>query len=400
MADDAANTPVDAVDWLSRARAVAGVAAAEAAESERRRELTPAVLKAVDDSKLVRMLMPGHMGGGEQDFVALNNVVAAVSAGDASTGWCLAQALTSTHATGYMSPDTLAEVFLDTNGIVCWGPPAGLAKATLVEGGYRVTGKWRFGSGGRHSKWFGGHSIVHGADGKPVLDDKGAPQFRTMLFLKEQANIIDGWHTLGLRATRSDDYEVTNLFIPARHSTWRDFQPDRREAHAFFSIPMLTLYGIAFSGVAVGLADACLSEFIKLAETKKGGGPFAGATAALANNAVVRAEVAQARAKWRRARAFLHEMLREIWACLAAGDAPSLSQRAELRLAITGAMQCSCEIVDYAFTAAGSNAIFEGSPFERRFRDMHTLMAHGQAQMSNFESAGEALFGAEPKNRL
>jgi alkylation response protein AidB-like acyl-CoA dehydrogenase len=400
MTGDATDRQIHASDWLARARVVAGVAAAEADASERGRELTPAVLDAIAQSQLVRLLMPKHMGGAEQDFVTLNNVVAAVSAGDASTGWCLAQALTSTHATGYLPSDVLGEVFLNTNGIVCWGPPAGLAKASIVDGGYRVTGKWRFGSGGQHSKWFGGHSIVHGADGKPMLDKNGAPQFRTMLFPREQAHIIDAWHTLGLRATRSNDYEVTDLFIPEKFSTWRDFQPDRREPHAFFSIPMLTLYGIAFSGVAIGIADACLTEFMKLAENKKGGGPFAGATATLSHNAVVRADIAKARAKWRRARAFLHEMFRDVWSSLVAGEPLVLTQRADLRLAITGAMKSSCEVVDYAFTAAGSNAIFTGSALERRFRDMHTMMAHGQAQMSNFESAGEALFGTEPKNRL
>ena len=221
-----------------------------------------------------------------------------------------------------------------------------------------------------------------------------------MLFLKERATIIDAWRTLGLRGTRSNDYEVTDLFIPEKYSTWRDCQADRREPHPFFSIPMLTLYGIAFSGVAIGLADACLTEFVKLAGVKKGGGPFAGATATLSHNPVVQAGVATARAEWRRARAFLHEMFRDVWATLVAGESLSLTQRADLRLAITGAMKSSCEIVDYAFTAAGTNAIFDGSPFERRFRDMHTLMAHGQAQLSNYESAGEALFGSEPKNRL
>lgn len=398
MAHDMTASQADA-GILSRARALAAVAAAEAPEIERRRELTPAVLAALDDSRRVRMLMPKHMGGEEADFVALNNVVATISAADASTGWCMAQALTSTHATGYLPPDVLDEVFLSTNGVVCWGPPAGLAKAVVVEGGYRVTGKWRFGSGGQHSKWFGGHSIVHDGD-KPRLDAKGQPVFRTMLFRREHANVIDEWRTLGLRGTRSNDYTATDLFIPEKYSTWRDSQADRREPHPFYSIPMLTLYGIAFSGVAIGLADACLAEFMKLAEAKKGGGPFAGATATLSNNAAVRVEVARQRVKFRSARAFLHEMFRETWDSLVAGESPSLQKRADLRLAITGSMTTCREIVDFAFTAAGTNAIFDGSPFERRFRDIHTLMAHGQAQASNFESAGEALFGSEPRNRL
>jgi len=121
---------------------------------------------------------------------------------------------------------------------------------------------------------------------------------------REQAIVLDEWFTLGLRGTRSNDYTATDLFIAEKYTTWRDSRADRREPHPFYSIPMLTLYGIAFSGVAIGVAQACLAEFMKLAEVKKGGGPFAGVTATLSQNAAVRVEVARQHAKFRSARAF------------------------------------------------------------------------------------------------
>ena len=88
------------------------------------------------------------------------------------------------------------------------------------------------------------------------------------------------------------------------------------------------------------------------------------------------------------------------WAASAASGVLSLEQRAHLRLAITGAMEASRKVVDFAFRAAGTTAIFEGSAFERRFRDLHTLLAQGQAHLANLESAGQALFGTEPAQRL
>jgi indole-3-acetate monooxygenase len=112
---------------------------------------------------------------------------------------------------------------------------------------------------------------------------------------------------------------------------------------------------------------------------------------------VIQSQVAQTTMRLRSARAFLLQMLAEVWA---ASGVLSLEQRAHLRLAITGVMEASRKVVDFAFRAAGTTAIFEGSAFERRFRDLHTLLAQGQAHLANLESAGQALFGTEPAQRL
>jgi indole-3-acetate monooxygenase len=99
-------------------------------------------------------------------------------------------------------------------------------------------------------------------------------------------------------------------------------------------------------------------------------------------------------------RAYLHECLREFWQAATVNRAQTLEQRAQLRVAITGSMDQARRVVDFAYHAAGADAIFNGSPFERRFRDMHTVTAQGQAHLSNFEGAGQALFGIEPSQRL
>jgi alkylation response protein AidB-like acyl-CoA dehydrogenase len=202
-----------------------------------------------------------------------------------------------------------------------------------------------------------------------------------------------------LRATASNDYEVSGLFVPEAYTTWRDSVPDRRENGPLYNLPLLTLYGIGFSGVALGLAQACLDAFIKLAETKKPGGGL-GSPNVLRDNAVVQSNVARATARLKSARAYLLQMLQEMWETSATTGKFSLEQRALLRVAITSAMDQGREVVDFAYHAAGATAIFEGSPFERRFRDMHTALAQGQAHLSNFEAAGQALMGIEPAQRL
>src|SRR5262249_9753172 len=161
------------------------------------------------------------------------------------------------------------------------------------------------------------------------------------------------------------------------------------------NIPLLTLYGVGFSGVALGIAGSCLAAFMQLAQTKTSGGGL-GSKAVLRDNAVIQSRVARACGRLGSARAFLLQMLRRTWA---ASAALSLEERARLRVAIAGAMEAARKVVDFAYRAAGTTAIFEGSAFERRFRDLHTLLAQGQAHQANFESAGQALFGIEPAQR-
>ena len=351
------------------------------------------------DARLFHLLLPVSLGGAAADLVTYNQVIEAVAAADASPAWCLAQSLASSHTAGFLDPRIAQEVFGAPDALVAWGPPAGIAKAFAVDGGYRVTGKWRFASGSANATWMGGHSTIFDGDDKPRRDAKGNPVNRTVLFRKEQADIKDTWHVIGLRGTASNDYEVADLFVREDYATWRNSAADRREQGPLYNIPMLTLYGVGFSGVALGLAGACLDAFMQLAPTKKSGGGV-GSTTVLRDSAVIQSRAAQATGQLRSARAFLLQMLREVWETSATSGTLALEQRAHLRVAITGAMDQARKVVDFAYHAAGTTAIFEGSAFERRFRDMHTVLAQGQAHTSNFESAGQALFGLEPSQRL
>jgi alkylation response protein AidB-like acyl-CoA dehydrogenase len=390
---------ITSIDWVARARDLAAVVASGATRAERDRRIPDEVVAAVDDAGILRMLLPVALGGGAADILTFNRTMEAVAAADGSTAWCLAQSIASSHAAGFLEPRVAREVFASPKAIVAWGPPGAATRAQVVDGGYMTTGRWRFASGSANATWMGGHSQVFERDGKPRLDGSGRPVMRTMIFRPDKATIHDTWHVLGLRGTASNDYEVKDLFVPEAYSTWRDLAADRREGGPLYNIPLLTLYGIGFSGVALGLADASIRAFMKLAETKKPGGGL-GAQTVLRDNAVIQSKVAQAMGRLESGRALLHRMLEEIWqASCTAGTIP-LAQRAMLRVAIVGAIDQAREVVDFSYHAAGTTAIFEGSAFERRFRDMHTLLAQGQAHLSNFESAGQALFGVEPTQRL
>jgi indole-3-acetate monooxygenase len=381
-------------DYVAHARALVPMIEAAADRIEAERRIVPDVVSALHEAGMFHMLLPVSLGGGAADISAFNQVIETIAAADASTAWCLGQQVASTQAAGYLDPKIAREVFGPPHGAVAWGPPSG-AKALVTDGGYIVSGRWRFASGSGHCPWIGGHSAVIERDGKPRLDAKGHPVMRTMLFRKEKATWQDIWHVLGLRGTGSNGYEVRDLFVPEAYTTWRDQASDRRDDGPLFNIPLLTLYGIGFSGVGLGLARASLDAFMTLANNKTG----RAGRGVMRDNPVIQSELAKVAGGFNAARAFLREMLEEIWQAVNR-DGATLEQRARLRLAITGALDQSVRVVDFAYTAAATSAIFNGSPFERRFRDMHTVTAQGQAHMSNFESAGQALFGIEPSQRL
>jgi alkylation response protein AidB-like acyl-CoA dehydrogenase len=388
----AADNPAAEIDWVARARKLGPRIEAAGEKAEQDGEVTPDIMSALHDAELFRMLIPRSLGGGEATPLELVDVLEAVAAADASTAWCLGQGQGCTFAAAFLDHDIAQEIFGEPDSVLAWGPGSPSAKAIATDGGYRVTGRWRFASGSRHATWLGGHSAVCEADGTPRLDGDGRKVTRTMLFPIASADISNVWQVIGLRGTGSDDYAVDDLFVPEAYTTWRGSAADRREIGPLYSISLLTLYGIAFAAVALGIARATLDEFLSLAAQKTA----SHAPAVLRENAVIQSGVAQAEARLGSSRAYLVERLAATWETWCAGDDPSLDQRARLRVAITWAMNQSCEVVNFAWQAAGTNAIFENNPFERRFRDMHTVSQQGQAHLSNFEAAGLALLGVDP----
>jgi alkylation response protein AidB-like acyl-CoA dehydrogenase len=155
---------------------------------------------------------------------------------------------------------------------------------------------------------------------------------------------------------------------------------------------MLCLYATGVAAVAFGIARAMLSEFVTLASRKAPRG-----LSRLADSALVQADVARMEARLGSARAYLIETLTSIYA-QADDEAPiDIADRARVRLACTNAIHAAIEVADFTYKAAGVDAIFPGSPFERRFRDMHTLSQQIQSRGAHFEAVGQVLLGVPPE---
>lgn len=380
-------------DWPARARTLSSLIESAADRIERERQVPKDVMSALHEARLFRMCLPRFLDGGEASPRTILEVLEIVAAADASTAWCLGQGLGCSLAAAFVAPDVAREVFGRPDAVLAWGPVNPRAKAVAADGGYRVSGEFRFASGSRNATWLGATCPVYETDGTPRLADDGRPAYRTLLFPFARATVSDVWQVIGLKGTGSDDYALADVFVPEAYSYVRDSPADRRETSPLYRLSLTAFYGISFASVALGIARASLDAFIRLAATK-----VARDTAApLRENAVVQSEVALAEARLRSARAFLIEMIDETWETARVSAEFPLEQRARLRIASTYAIRQARDVVDSAYYAAGSTAIFEKDPFERRFRDMHTVAQQIQGAPSNFEQAGAAFLGLTPR---
>jgi alkylation response protein AidB-like acyl-CoA dehydrogenase len=378
-------------DPIARARDLAPAIAAASDTIERTRRIPAPLLAELHASRLFRMLLPRSVGGDQTEPGAYLTAVEEVARHDASIAWNLFVANSSALIAAYLEPAAARAIFADSTTIIAWGPPNG-TRATAVDGGYRVSGTWDFASGCRNASWMGAHCHVVEPDGSLRLDRRGRPTLRTLLFPAAQARLIDRWNAIGLRGTASDSYSLDGLVVAEAFSSTREDPAQRREPGPLYAFTMQGLYAVGVAGVALGIARAMLGEFIDLARRKVPRG-----LTRLADSAVVQGKVARAQAGLESSRAYLLDTLASIYA--EADDiAPiEVADRARVRLACTHAIHGAIEVADFAYAAAGVDAIFPGSPFERRFRDIHTLSQQIQSRGAHFEAVGQVLLGMPPE---
>jgi alkylation response protein AidB-like acyl-CoA dehydrogenase len=206
------------------------------------------------------------------------------------------------------------------------------------------------------------------------------------------ATLIDDWQVIGLRGTASDTFTVTGLYVPQAHSLVRDNPAERRDPSLLYCFTTLNLFACGFGSVALGVARSMLDAFVQLATEKV---PRA-QKHPLRESSAVQAQVGQAEAQLRSARMFLRGSFEEIWRTVERTRKVTLDQRVTIRMAATHAIHQAREVADLAYEAAGATAIFSGNPFEKRFRDLHTIAQQVQGRRANFESVGKHLLGLEP----
>jgi indole-3-acetate monooxygenase len=382
---------VSRADPLTRARELAPTINAAADATERTRRIPEPLLDELHTARLFRMLYPRSVGGDEVEPATYIEAVGELARADGSVGWCVSIANSIGLFAPYLDLDAARTVFGDPRATCAWGPPND-CRGIAVPGGYRVTGRWDFASGCRHATWMGAHGTVVEPDGSLRLNSAGRPTVRTWLFPVEEATLLNNWDPIGLRGTASESYTVEDLFVPEEFTGTREDPSLRREKGPLYAFPQQTLYSVGIASAGLGIARGMLDAFLDLALRKTPRG-----TGRLADNAVVQAEVARAEAQLGAARVYLLDTVTEIYRRAGPAAPIDVMDRARARLAGSHAITSAVAVADYTYKAAGVDAIFPGSPFEHRFRDIHTLSQQIQSRDAHYETVGQVLLGNPPE---
>lgn len=371
----------------ARVRELRAQIADAAPATEEQRRVPPALVAEMARAGLFRMLVPRDVGGLEVEPRVMLDVLEDVAGGDGSAGWAAMIGATTGVIAAYLPESAAREIFAATPDGITGGVFHPRGRATIVDGGYRVSGRWPLASGCQHCAWLLGGCIVF-ADGKPRPRESGAPEARMMIFPASAVQIIDTWHVSGLRGTGSHDIAVDDLFVPADRAVWFSTDPVRRGG-ALYAFPVFGLLALGIAAVALGIARGAIDDLLELAGAKVP----TGSRRPLAERSATQATVAQATALVAASRAHLHATVDEIWRAATAGDAVTLEQRARLRLAATQTVRDAAKAVDLAYECGGATSIYADSPLQRRFRDVHVATQHILVAPATYELAGRVLLG-------
>ena len=367
------DTEVATVPVLARAREIADLARGMADQIDSERRLPAELVGALRDSGLLRAGAPVEVDALELPAGTALRCAEEVARGDASAGWCVSIAITASLLVAYLPPLSRDELFGDGGGVAAgvWAPQG---KARRVPGGVVVSGRWAFCSGITHAD-----VLFAGC----VLEDRPA----VVALPTEQLQILDTWHTLGLRGTGSHDAVVDEVFVPTERvlSIFDGPVIDR----PLYRFPPFGFFAACITAAAMGNARAAIDNFVDLAGTKKG----VAASRTLAERSTIQSAVAAAESSLEAARSGYYQAIDVAWQ--ASLDAPPvpLEARTRLRLAATHGVRVSADVVRSMYDLAGGSAIYDGAPLQRRFRDAFTATAHFQVNEASRELPGRILLG-------
>jgi len=389
MPSNASPSLRETADPVERIGRIADVIANSGAANEGLGRLTPEVVDKLHEQRMFRMLLPRVYGGDEVDLVTWFRAMETLGRLDGSTAWCVGQMNGCSATASALAPEVARKIWGERNSALSWGPPI-RSRADEVDGGHRLNGEWMFSSGSRHATWIGLMAPVHGRDGTALQLPEGTT---TRIFLVPAGSVewVENWDVIGLRATNSGGFKVKDLFVPQGFSLDREHLRDVRLPGPLYKFPLNGYFSIGFSAVALGLARSMLDATIALALAKK---PRLSKTSLLENHHV-QFQIGEAEARWRSAHTYVETTAGQVYESVVATGGLTLAQRMDTRMAATFAIHEAKAVADAAWEVAGANAIFTSAPFERRMRDLRTLLQQAQGRKSHLQDTGAFLLGHE-----
>lgn len=366
-------TDPDLRDGPAMVAGLADLVAAEAASCEELRTTTPAVVDAMWDCGLFQRFNPIEAGGAEPSFAEMIRTWIDMARLDGSFGWIGIANLPSAAVVASLLPaDGFAEVFTaNDNRSTLGGQFFPNGSGASVDGGFRITGAWNFGSGTGHAQ-FVAAGFLPTVDGEMLWEREGVPDMRVAIVPRAEVRFTDGWHVQGLRGTGSFDYELDDVFVPEGR-TFRLFsrEPLRGSAPTF-AMGIMGPTAAGHASWALGVARSMIDDVRELALSKvRMGDP-----STLAHKTSFQVGLVHHQAMLDSAELLVFRSFGDVEEAMGAGEPLTDLMRASMRAAAVYATEASRQVATWVHLAAGTTAIREGSRLERAFRDMYTGTQH------------------------
>jgi|SRR5579862_28751 len=369
-------------------------------EIEREQRFPQALVERLKAAGLYRMVIPKSLGGLQVDPLTYLRAVELLAEGCGSVGWNLANNGIGQLVTLGLPEAGVQEIHGKGPAVLAGTAVQGGGEGVPVDGGYRVSGRWSFGSGCQESAWMlGSFQIVE--DGRPRLSPEGKPLFWRGVFPRAEAELVPGsWDVAGLRGTGSFDWTVDEVFLPERRVMTHAGVPLDNQWERWpgvtYALPTQCWVGPHHSAVITGIARAGIDALIELAGEKTP----RGRTGRLCDNPQVQDAVGRADAILNAGRAYRTAMITELWNTVASGNATTLEQRARCRLASTYAADSAREAMDLVYRHGGSTSFKRESRLAECWRDLHVVGQTVTIAPEWYPIGGRVYLGIDPGSRL
>jgi alkylation response protein AidB-like acyl-CoA dehydrogenase len=335
-------------------------------------------------------MLPREFGGLELSLAEINELIIAAAKANGSLGWLIMIGIPGPLLLGFLPREAAGKLRTDYPQPRVRGAIAPKGVAVPTEGGYLVSGRWPFASGGPEPDLVGGNCVVI-EDGAPRIGPDGVPEMVVVMVPAAEVEFLDTWHVLGLRGTDSCDVAMQEVFVP-QHMTTNIFTATPWFSTPAARLPLRVVLAMGHSSVALGIAEGALEDIAELAQTKRAA---MNPSALLAEDPVFRHSLGEHALRHASARALLDQATERAWQAGLSGRPLSPRETLEGRT-MAGYVTGECvKIVDAAYTMAGSVSLYDASPLQRRLRDIHVATQHVAATGESYRTLGAVLVGEQ-----
>lgn len=373
---------------LSEARRLAPLLAGKADENEAAGRVSDESIAAMRDAGFFSLMVPKAMGGVEATPLEVLSIVEEVCNIDVATGWVMMAANVATASAAASLTDAGYEtVFGGNSQPIIAGAGAPTGKAEIVEGGYRLTGKWTYGSGCLHCDYYHAGAMIYENGAPRFVNGTKAPETRVFLIPADKVRELGNWDTLGLRATGSIDYEVTDVFVPSDMTHPSTDVVGRRGGDSY-RIGVVGFSAIGHTGVALGHGRTVLDLLSGLVNSPSSGPTLSG----LINSDAFLEDFAIAEGRLRAARALSYDVWSDIQDTISKGEAVPVRQFTWARLAVSHATTALKENALFAHQVSGGVGLRAGR-LQRALRDSLSATQHLVVSSNSVRDAGKDFLG-------